>query len=49
MIPRMATEIGLNRPPLAMSKQDTAKTYQLWKNDLRTRAFLMINEYRLVS
>ncbi|CAO2658286.1 Nn.00g060090.m01.CDS01 [Neocucurbitaria sp. VM-36] len=46
MIPRMATEIGLNRPPLAMSKQDTTKTYQLWKNDLRTRAFLMINEYR---
>ncbi|KAF2108080.1 hypothetical protein BDV96DRAFT_588175 [Lophiotrema nucula] len=46
MIPRMATEIGLTRSPLAVHSKDGIESSQLWKNDLRTRAFLVVNEHR---
>ncbi|OAL53053.1 hypothetical protein IQ07DRAFT_629540 [Pyrenochaeta sp. DS3sAY3a] len=46
IIPRIATEIGLTRPPKCSNQADEARSRQLLLNELRTRMFLIINEYR---
>ncbi|KAF4469436.1 hypothetical protein FALBO_3656 [Fusarium albosuccineum] len=50
MIPRMASEIGLNVPRrYEHIYLDKAKAEALRWNDLRTRAFIIINEYRFFT
>ncbi|OCF41066.1 hypothetical protein I317_05077 [Kwoniella heveanensis CBS 569] len=53
MIPRMATEIGLHLPKRWKRRRDQQETVQqrelrerMRLNELRTRAFMVINEYR---
>ena len=51
MIPRMAAEIGLNLPCRYSNspEMDAEEVKVLRKNDIRTRAFIIINEHRYVS
>lgn len=48
MIPRMASEIGLDLPRRYenITDLDPDKADKLRWNDLRTRCFIIINEYR---
>lgn len=48
MIPRMASEIGLNLPRRYdnNSDLDAERAEQLRWNDLRTRGFMILNEHR---
>jgi hypothetical protein len=47
MIARMAAEIGLTSPSRAVpSRTDDQNANERRWNDLRTRAFLILNEYR---
>lgn len=50
MIPRMGFEIGLNlsRRYDDNDDLDPEKAEKFWWNDLRTRGFMIINEYRQV-
>jgi hypothetical protein len=51
MIPRMAAEIGLHLPcRYSIGPEMSAEEVEiLRKNDIRTRAFIIINEHRYVS
>ncbi|KAF4967389.1 hypothetical protein FSARC_5047 [Fusarium sarcochroum] len=50
MIPRMATEIGLSRSRIYdCSDGDSDEMERLQLNDIRTRAFIIINEYRFFT
>lgn len=48
MIPRMASEIGLNLPRHYDESKDlnSEKVEKLQWNDIRTRGFIILNEYR---
>ena len=45
---RMAHEIGLDRPR-RYEDADVAITDKLRLNDIRTRAFMLVNEYRFIT